>query len=407
VGSESKNRPAQRGKGSNRWSFYVEDPDGSNIWKPVDEDGSLDEDAAVWGGENGQPGDADDLPVKKFGDSYWVSMGQNVWRKVNPSGSDNKELGPLTGGGPNRNPETSPVAKIIFNPRDGRYYVGPLGPDASGNEYYYGDPGTGGDGFVDSTQAGPEGDDVVWYLTGSGKPYEKPADPTNGPGTPSYGRVLSAEKAGDTSAWIEIAANGGYSLLIRAWCLSQNSMFGSNGPIYTNSVLRTRMNAFYPTLNADGALREFAVTSDVLSKLGNYGTSANSSNPNGFSVPSGTLAGDVSSDVAFPLSAQEAYNFCLGIWGLNDIARRNYAMLKAIGDAHLNEWWLRTAYNASLAQQVTSVYGPDEYYRTGNDGWIHQDNPNWNDAGIWGAPEYGNGLGVRPAMWVASAVFDE
>ena len=405
-GSEGKNKPAKRGEGNNRWTFYVEDPDGSNIWKPVDENGELDEDGAVWGGPDGKPGTDDDLPVKKFAGGYWANMGQNVWRKVNPSGGNNKEVGPLTGGGPDRNPETDPVTKI-YTTKDGRYYVGPIGKDDRGNDYYYGDPLTGGDGFLDSTETALHGDDEKVYMTNSGRPYKPPTPPTEGGGSPRYGRVLTAEMAGDTSAWIEIATNGGYSLLVRAYCLKPGSMFDPNTSLYTNSLLRTRMNAFYPTLKADGALREFGVTSDVLNKLGNNGTTANSNNPNGFSTPSGLLATPASSDVTFPLSYQEVRNFCLGIDGLNDTARRNYALLKAIGDAHLSEWWLRTQRSSGSAQQVTSTYGPNGLYRTGNDGWVHADNPDWNDSGIWCAPEYGNGLGVRPAMWVMSAIFDE
>jgi hypothetical protein len=142
---------------------WVEDPAGSNIWKPVNPDGSLNEDKAIWGGPDGKPGGGDDERVTKFDDGYWVHMGQNVWRKVRPD-KPLGPLGPLTGGGPDRNPSTEPVTTIKDKtPTDNNYYVGPLGPDKNG-DYYYGDPPRNADGWLDSDELRTYGDDIKYYL---------------------------------------------------------------------------------------------------------------------------------------------------------------------------------------------------------------------------------------------------
>ena len=165
VPGNDEDRPAYLDGGS----FWVEDPSGSNIWKKVhDDNGTLIQDPAKWGGPDGKLGGGDDKTARKFGDDYWVDMGQNVWRKVdknNPTGP----LGPLTGGGPDGDPSTSPVTPIYDNTaNDGKYYVGPLGPDEGGNMYYYGDPIIGGNGALDSTASSREQDDVKYYKDANG-----------------------------------------------------------------------------------------------------------------------------------------------------------------------------------------------------------------------------------------------
>ncbi|MCL2775292.1 MAG: hypothetical protein FWD71_18385, partial [Oscillospiraceae bacterium] len=87
----------------------------------------------------------------------------NVWQKV----TGPTVLGPLTGGGPDRDPTTNPVTQIYDNTaNDARYYVGPIG---SGNDqYYYGDPRIGGDGYLDSTADNKYGDDVIYYKNANG-----------------------------------------------------------------------------------------------------------------------------------------------------------------------------------------------------------------------------------------------
>ena len=147
-------------------NYYVEDPAGSNIWKYVNSAGNLQNDPAIWGGPDGKLGGTDDAQARLFGGNYWVDMGQNIWRQVESA----YVLGPLTGGGLNRNPSITPyIRPIFFNTNDGKYYVGPLGPDWTGNEFYYGDNINGtGNGLVDSTHLQLQGDDVKYYRDANG-----------------------------------------------------------------------------------------------------------------------------------------------------------------------------------------------------------------------------------------------
>ena len=159
--------PAMPGPGG----YYVEDPEDSNIWKPVsnsgDNSGLIQDEGKIWGGLDGRPGGGDDLPVTTFGfGENWVDMGQNIWRKV----VQPRVLGPLTGGGPTGSPYVYGVTPIFDNLlKDGKYYVGPLGPgsDPAGIQYYYGDP-AGGNGTVDSTAGQTQKDDVKYYKDANG-----------------------------------------------------------------------------------------------------------------------------------------------------------------------------------------------------------------------------------------------
>ena len=160
VPGSNDDKPAYQVDGG----FYVEDPYGSNIWKFIDSAGNLQNDPALWGGPDGVPGSDDDAYVKPFGGYYWVDMGQNIWRRVDAP----YVLGELTGGGPSRNPSVTPyIRPVYFNAKDGKYYIGPLGPDWTGNVYYYGDS-PNGNGLVDSTQSQLYGDDVKYYMDGNG-----------------------------------------------------------------------------------------------------------------------------------------------------------------------------------------------------------------------------------------------
>ncbi|MCL2106719.1 MAG: hypothetical protein FWH26_06655, partial [Oscillospiraceae bacterium] len=323
IGSEEKNRPAE--KGDNEWTYWVEDPEGSNIWKKVDSNGSLDEDSAIWGGGNGKPGGGDDKPAKLFDNDYWVNRGQNVWQKVNPNGNNNKQLGPVTGGGPDRDPSTDGVTQI-YEHSDGKFFVGPLGEP--GHEYYYGDP-IGGDGFLDSTAGQLYGDDVIWYKDSNGNMTTTP--PVGG-GNPDVadengngGRVLSPEQTGDTVDWIEIARSGAYSLILRSSFLNayngyngdamwQVATFGANTN-YIGSTTQTRINNWFKTITtvtggdnlpSDARLRDYTMQNDATTKLGMGSTVSGMTNA--FSLPTPFPAGD-GDNVAFALSYTEAANF--------------------------------------------------------------------------------------------------
>jgi len=148
VNQSAKNEPAE--KGSNGGYYVEKKPRPSNIWNKVKGDGTLDSNA-VWGGPDGKPGTSDDQNLTEFSGEYWVSMGQNVWRKVTPGSPLNPvgSIGPLTGGGITENPAVFP-ATPVYEHTDGKYYLGPLGPDSDGNMYYFGDKQAGGDGKLNS-----------------------------------------------------------------------------------------------------------------------------------------------------------------------------------------------------------------------------------------------------------------
>ena len=406
--------PAVKGDDNSSYVFRVEDPAGSNIWKRVKGDGALSEDDVIWGGPDGKPGGGDDRPLKKFGGDWWVSLGQNVWRKVNGPQS----LGPLTGGGPNRNPATGPVAKIFDNTaKDGRYYAGPLGPDETGYEYYYGDPKAGGDGYLDSTASSPHGDDVKYYRDADDNMVTQPPIPSVGSGNPGAadpGRVLTPDKTGDSADWIEIARSGGYSLIVRksyiniytgsghygdpAW---QYTAFGSSSA-YGGSAVRTGINNWFKTnvtaangdnLPANARLRGYTVQNDAADKLGMGSTQAGMANA--FSKPTTYQVGD-GNDVAFALSYTEAANFCSkthDVRGANpemqpsaNAAKANWSKL-SLPQVYEYGMWLRTPGDLSQTAGALDYTGRAFQFRL---------DPSGNSE---------RGL-VYPALWVNAAIFN-
>ena len=156
VAKPDKNRPAYPDGGS----YYVEDPEGSNIYKPVNGGGVIKDKPAVWGGPDGMFGGGDDECVNKFGDDYWKHLGQNIWQKVDKN-NPTQLVPTLIGGGPDNDPATDPVTPIYKH--DDKYYVGPLPPGAV-NGYYYGDKMSGGDGKVNSTTDMMHPTDDKYYL---------------------------------------------------------------------------------------------------------------------------------------------------------------------------------------------------------------------------------------------------
>ena len=160
-------KPAYLGGDSDNAIFRVEDP--ANIFKQVQSDGSLKDSPAVWGGADGKLGGGDDQDVILYNNGsdngYWVNIGQNVFRKYQPSAP--RILGPLTGGGTDENPSTNPVTQIYE--QGGKYYVGPLGPTY--DQYFYGDstvPGKG-DGKLNSEANIQHATDDIFKMGTDGK----------------------------------------------------------------------------------------------------------------------------------------------------------------------------------------------------------------------------------------------
>lgn len=159
IGQGEEGRPAYTVDGE----YYVEDPLGSNIFKEVQDDGTLKDGPAIWGGTvNGLGNDSNEGPVVKYGDTYYVDEGQNIFKPV-----DGTSSGDLVGGGPDSDPSTDPVTPVFDNTaNDGKYYVGPF-TDEDGIPFYYGDAEGSNDGIQSS--ATEKGDtDEVYYLQDDG-----------------------------------------------------------------------------------------------------------------------------------------------------------------------------------------------------------------------------------------------
>ena len=406
VNKPDKNRPAHPHGGF----YYVEDPDGSNIYKKVGGNGSLSDSPAIWGGPNGQFGGGDDEPVVKHADgSYWVSRGQNVWQKVETPTT----LGDLTGGGPSKDPSATP-GKPVYTDNNGKYYI-IAGEDNDGNEIYYGDP-VGGNSLLDSTNAGLVDDDVIYYKKPDGSMTTvKPSKPIVEPGAGNgvTGRILKKETAGDTSDWIEIARNGDYSLIVRAnfialydsWPADDASVqgiyYGDNNK-YINSHVQQKINAwFHPLQNsvpeklaANANLRNYTVknTASLQQTLGSGPIESGVGRYDGLSKPIADPDA-MGPDIAFALSYGEAVNYISNVcmYGgtinpeSNAIAKANFAMLESYQtDAAKNRFmWLRSPGNTATSASAL-------YLKTGS---AFQ-------------TELVSLELIYPAVWVDSAIWD-
>jgi len=386
---------------------YVEDPPGSNIWKPVDNNGNASDQNAIWGGNDGKPGGGDDRPIHMFGGQWWVDMGQNVWAKY----IGKTTLGPLTGGGPDRDPTTAPVTEIFDNTaNDGKYYVGPINPGA--DEYYYGDPRCG-DGYLDSAADTSYGDDVKYYKDADGTMTTfKPVKPITATGAASLvdGRILDDAKTGD-GEWVEIARNGDYSLIIRKDFIkcyqdqNQTDYWNWYAPRVTgtdygapNNFLRQELNKWFnmeingdadgrQVLAKDARLRQFTVANNAYSTPGSSGLYP-ASMTEGFSRPTAYQTGE-GNDIAFALSWSEAANFCSASSRYRDdgfpvvysdpIAAANYGKL-----SNLHYIYLRSA--GDLTGMMATIFGGGSEPQ----GQVFQSEKAY----------------IHPALWVHGSIFD-
>jgi hypothetical protein len=257
-------------------------------------------------------------------------MGQNVWKEANK-----KELGELTGGGPNGNPAEAMVRPIYEE--DGKYFVGPVGRDDEGNEFYYGDCHINGNGMLDSTKDSLEGDDEIYYMGSDGKlTINKPKPPTTEKPTAVDGKVLTPGKTGDTANWVEIARNGGYSLIVRTKYINVYANGGADNAewqirsfgltnAYGNSIIRNDINAWFrgsaegsaDRLAQDARLRKYTMVNDALRVLGTGNKQAGGLE-DGFSKPSDYQVGSVADDIAFALSFTEAANFLSNTYAVHN-----------------------------------------------------------------------------------------
>jgi len=217
--------------------------------------------------------------------------------------------------------------------------------------------------------------------------------------TPVEGRILTKEKAGDTSAWIEIARYEGYSLIIRQEPLTSSlTTFSTtlNDNTYVNSLARKGINDWYNNkLGSTAKLRDFAVSHDAMRVLGSFGMSF----IDGLSLPSGNAA-RTGNDVAFALSYCEAALYCSSQYATtpdklitsSKIASANMAKLlpKYVGAYVAPAYWLRSPGNVKYAVGCVAYEGGDSSISYGR-AYQHT---------VIG--EYAH---YRPALWVGSGIF--
>ena len=233
------------------------------------------------------------------------------------------------------------------------------------------------------------------------------------------GRILTTDKTGDISDWVEIAQNGGYSLIIRKSYINiyPNGHYGEQSWQYTpygtsnayaSSSVRNRINAWFnntatgaaDNLPSGAKLRDYTVLNNALNTLGTCNSDA--AMTNGYSKPTDTKV-RTGNDVAFPLSYGEAANFCSMSHDMRNknpqiqpssaMAIANYNKL-SIPQGYLYGIWLRSpGDNNTTAGAMTNSGG----YNSTSFGRVFQFqiNPvNYNEYGL-----------VYPALWVDSTIF--
>jgi hypothetical protein len=400
--------------------YYVEDPNGGNIWKQVGKSGSLTDSPALWGGSDGKPDGGDDKPVTLFSDdSYWVYVDQNIWQEIRTP----LTLGELTGGGPDEDPTATPALPICEY--SGKYYVGPLSDD-EGNEYYYGDKITGGNGKVMSTSDKMDITDDKFYLVDGQMTTQRPAKPIVDTPDSVDGRILDDDLTGD-GEWVEIARNGDYSLIVRKTFINtynKTTHLGDpdwNGIDYADTVsadvkygdstLWKVINSWFaPDCNAPGfysnkldinaRLRNFTVENDAATATGTQADiSSGLSKPQNVLDPTGL-------DVAFALSFGETVNFCSVTYyqegTSSDVAKVNFAKLDvpdiALPTNDDGSFWLRTLGNINTTN-VTPQEGTT--CSVNRFGYVFQ-----SETTAWGVSNRADVCLVYPALWVHQDIFN-
>ncbi|MCL2105576.1 MAG: DUF6273 domain-containing protein, partial [Oscillospiraceae bacterium] len=221
--------------------------------------------------------------------------------------------------------------------------------------------------------------------------FAEPAQPTVGSGRKVDG--------GDGSMWTEIAVSGGYSLIVRDdnikaknFCIhtAYGQGCGTGCTDYLNSVAKTEIDGWYADVKTTTSLPivVHAVGNDATENLGSFRTGVNMNTDDSGSGISRPVTGNPAT--AFLLSLEEASKFCCrgfydgNTWSdrqvANDQVYQTWDSLSGKNDDY--GWWLRSP---NLDGNVC---------RVGSGGHVH-------DGGL--NPWYSRGL--RPALWVDSAIF--
>jgi len=152
------------------------------------------------------------------------------------------------------------------------------------------------------------------------------ADPIVSTPTGVDGRILTTDKTGDTSDWVEIAVNSDYSLIVRKNYINVNQYSGTqnvpswqyvsygSSASYTSSNVRAGINAWFngtaagaaDRLSATAKLRNYTVQNTAMSSIGTCCSQQAMSD--GLSKPTSYQVG-TGNDIAFALSYAESANF--------------------------------------------------------------------------------------------------
>ena len=445
-------RPAM--KSGSTW--YAEDPMGTNLWKPVKTaagsgQGTLLATDWIGGGANGKPSGTDNLypviyhdgyyyagPFAKGDDQYYVGMGNNgrfdtsgynstgrpQGDNVHPSdeklywnGTGTPGDGGTGGFEPNKpgagvTAPTSISNASLPNATQGAPYNATLVSDGTAPITWTINSGAlpagltlNSDGTITGTPTGTGTSNFVVKATNAAGNVTKSLSitvgtevvpPVEGGDQPTHGRKLTALQAGDTSEWIEIATNGGYSLILRVKGINPVlTKFHGSSPAYDSSAVRENVNSwYYYDVSGSAPIRSKAVQNDVMQKVGTNAAFGDRSNAAGRSTPKSTKPAQTEAalkDIAFLLSFQEAALYCSDVWwskatGGNQpstyFAKENW---KSLGIAKDLYWWLRSPghYTGGVSYVGAAGYVYGDYYT------------------VTAA------MNVRPAIWVESSIFNQ
>ena len=259
--------------------YYVETPEGSNIWEQINPDTGARTGVKKWGGADGRPGGngADkDLPAYWDG-AKWLAEdpeGSNLWKPVgNPKTTLDDNPANWVGGGsdglPDGNNDLYPFSVV-----DGEVVAGPFQPD---NYYIRRGPNgrfdTSGDGTGKPVGNAASGDDQKAYWDGSGWTNTPPVTGT----APSITSANSTSVVNGTGGTFQVTATGSapitYSLSGAPSGVTINSTSGLiaiAGTVVVNSynftvtasngVSPNATQSFTLTVNPDSSTSDYIIT---------------------------------------------------------------------------------------------------------------------------------------------------
>ncbi|MDR1753451.1 MAG: hypothetical protein LBR74_00900 [Eubacterium sp.] len=333
-------------------------------------------------------------------EKLYADYGDNTFKEINSNGTVTEDL---ICGGIDRTPGTEDDRDDVILSESGVKY---LGPNAD-NSFQKAGP----DGLL-----GTEDDQFIRKINENENigPCNEAEHSSSIKDVPDAvtGRILSADKAGDNSDWVEIAQNGDFSLIVRKKYINissavdnydkpdfQYTVFGVDNK-YGNSTVRQKINKWFmneasgnaDNLDPNAALRRFTVKNTSLMSLG-IGTAGEEGKEDSFSKPSVELAPS-GIDVAFALSYSEAANFISKEYSWNGgnntsvaAASSNFMELQIPDSSSVfDRIWLRSP--GSDENMASDINRSGRVFQTKIDGSL-------NEFCL-----------VCPALWVISTIFE-